>query len=139
MKEKDLAQEFKSLFFDYTPRVITNNAVPGWPDRMLQCPGSVVVFVELKFIKELNQDYSFRIKLTREQAVWLSLWQRQEGKCFLFLGFNKEVYGILTQLFWKDWLNVPDTLYYPSQLTHVLNTKPKVLEWFREWLANPEA
>ena len=133
MKEKDLASEFKQMFIRYHPQVIVNKAEPGWPDRMLQ-HNSTAVFVELKRITP-NKDGTFYTGLRQDQGAWLAKWQRNHGKCFMFLGLN-DMYGILTQPFWSIWIDVPKIKYTTEKLTLVTLSSHTVLEWFKGYLAS---
>jgi hypothetical protein len=130
--EKDIAADFKEIFQTYTPQVMVNHSQPGWPDRMLQCPKSVAVFVEIKYI-EVPSSGLFRIPLRQEQAVWLAKWTYRDGRCFLFLGLNDR-FGVLAHAHWKSWLRVPTTQYSLRNIDLLFDNKEEVLEWFTDWM-----
>ena len=138
MKESDLATKFMITFQKYKPLVITNNSQSGWPDRMLQAPRSMAIFVELKVVTP-NLDGTFFLGLRQDQAVWLTKWQSGGGKCFLFAGILDSrnmiyCYGILTTQTPQEWLKVPKLKYTKETFTKTFYQSRDIIHWFENYI-----
>lgn len=138
MKESDLATKFMITFQKYKPLVITNNSQSGWPDRMLQAPRSMAIFVELKVVTP-NLDGTFFLGLRQDQAVWLTKWQSGGGKCFLFAGILDSrnmiyCYGILTTQTAQEWLKVPKLKYTKETFTKTFYQNRDIIHWFENYI-----
>lgn len=135
MLESKLAADFHRIFEHFAPVVCVNHSVPGWPDRMLQEPGtSRVVFSELKMCKVAEQ---VLVNLRSDQAAWLFKWQHNGGKCFLFLGLlNKsqlQYYGVYVAPHYRNWLKIP-TSWIPLKDIKLFTDEKQIRYWFNEYL-----
>lgn len=135
MRESNLAADFHRIFAHFAPVVCVNHSVPGWPDRMLQEPGtSKVVFSELKMCKVNEQ---VLVHLRSDQAAWLFKWQHNGGKCFLFLGLTRQeqfqFYGVYVAPHYKDWLKIP-TNYIELKQIKLFTEDKQIRYWFNEYL-----
>jgi hypothetical protein len=133
MLERDLADQFTSIFETY-PLLIPNNAAQaGWPDRFVQLPDSRIIATELK-VAEVNSHHYFVLNTFRQtQAAWMAKWQRNGGLGFLFVGvkFNgKRIgYHIITCDHWQSWLKVNITRYYLDKIVLHMDYE-SVRQWF---------
>ena len=136
MLESKLAADFMQMFERFAPVAIANHSVGGWPDRMLQEQyTSRVCFSELKVCTVADD---VLVDLRADQAAWLYKWQRNGGKCFLYLGMcNKqgrlEYYGIYVAQTHKDWLQIPTHKVPLTDIKLLLDDK-QVRRWFTNYM-----
>lgn len=138
MQEKQLASTFNDIFNSYPVHTITSKA-GGLPDKGIQLKKSKIIWFELKVVenlKTMSTSALFSLKnLSDTQAAWLSVWKRNEGHCYLFLGVlgNKTTqYGVLNCDNWRDWLKIPKERQALSKLELLTTDTIDVLNWFRD-------
>lgn len=134
MLETILAQEFTKLFNHYPIFVMVNKTLGGWPDRMIQLPGSKVCFVELKIVI-LKANGSVNLSNFRgDQAAFMAKWQKNGGSCFLLMCVvdteHKRRYGIIAPQAWRDWIFVPRKTWTPGEFQLYSEDKHDILFWF---------
>ena len=135
MLERDLAEQFTTIFEDYPLLVPNNNSQAGWPDRFIQLSRSRVIAAELKVGHLNNSKYYVMTSFRQTQAAWMAKWQRNGGMGLLFVGIEhkgcKIGYNIITCDSWRDWLKVNAMQYQLSEMDlHV--SYESVRGWFAE-------
>lgn len=138
MLERDVAAAFNTMFKEYGVLAPINNSQSGWPDRFVQTINSVVVAAEIKLVQLLKSGDMRLAEFRPTQAAWLAKWQRNNGKCFLFLGindFNEAFlgYGILTVTDWKEWVQLSNALVRMEELDFMTNETQVITDWFRAY------
>jgi hypothetical protein len=137
MLERDVASDFNKIFAAYPILAPINNAIGGWPDRLIQLEDSRVVAVEIKRIELFKNGLEFRLSTFRkEQGAWLAKWQRNEGLCFLFLGLTDlredlQGYGIITVSDWRRWIELVNAVCnVRDYLTLYTKDWTEIIDWF---------
>ena len=136
MLEREVSSAFNTMFAEYGLLAPINSAQAGWPDRLVQLANSVVVAVEIKLFQQLNNGSIRLAEFRPTQAAWLAKWQRNGGKCFLFMGilsYTSEFvgYAILTVNHWKTWTTLPNCRMQLEEFDFVSNEDRVILDWFR--------
>lgn len=142
--EKKVASEFNDIFTGYNILTPINNAVGGWPDRLVQLPNSRIIPVEIKLVSFGMHD-TFRLATFRnDQAAWMANWQRYDGKCFLFIGLLEvtkvfAAYGIITMDDWRDWLKLASKTLNERNLDLFTSDARTMRTWFEGYVRETNA
>jgi hypothetical protein len=137
MLERDVASAFNTMFSEYGILAPINNSQSGWPDRLIQLPDSRVVAVEIKSYQQQKTGKVTLATFKPDQAAWLAKWQRNGGKCFLFIGITNFSntgfvgYGIITKNDWRHWIALSNCVI--SEFDFISNESNVILNWFKAY------